>query len=154
MTDAAIAAAEARLGVRLPSSYRAHVLRDAPGYRRSMPVAPGDHASPPLLSVDEIDRFEALEPEWLDAFRQGYEAEGGGAAAAMHDDPDDPATMRIDELGGTIVISAVVDERVLLLNPARVGSDGEWEAWDFANWYPGAYRYPSFEELMRGVSSE
>jgi hypothetical protein len=153
MTDAAIAAAEARLGVRLPPSYRAHVLRDGPGHRRSMPGAPGDHASPPLLSVDEIDRFEALEPEWLAAFRQGYEA-GGGGAAAVHDDPDDPATIRVDELGGAIVISAVVDERVLLLNPAQVGSDGEWEAWDFANWYPGAYRYPSFAELMRRVSSE
>ena len=153
MTDAqAVEATEARLQVRLPPSYRDHVLRHRPAQRRSTPVAP-DAASPPLLSVEEIDRFETLEPKRLGAFRDGYAAGGGGHAAAS-DDPDDPATFRIDELGGTIVVSAVVDERVLLLNPARIVSDGEWEAWDFANWYPGAYRYPSFAALMRAIADE
>ena len=150
MTDArALEAAEARLRVRLPTSYRDHVLRHAPAHLLSMPVTTEDD-SPPLLSVDEIARFGTLEPEWLGAFSDGYATGGNGLAAAI-DDPDDPATFRVDQLGNTIVISAVVDERVLLLNPARVGADGEWEAWDFANWYPGTYRYPSFAVLMRAI---
>ncbi|HEY3110361.1 MAG TPA: hypothetical protein VGL23_16490 [Chloroflexota bacterium] len=30
-----------------------------------------------------------------------------------------------------------------------VTPEGEWEAWFFANWYPGASRYRSFWELMQ-----
>jgi hypothetical protein len=150
---AAIEAAEARLGIRLPPSYRDHVLRHRPEHRRSRPAPRGEEGSPPLLSIEEIDRFEALEPDWLAAFRHGYEA-GGGGGGLLADDPEDPATFRLEELGGTVVISGVVDGRVLLLNPARVGSDDEWEAWDFANWYPGAYRYPSFAALLRRVADE
>jgi hypothetical protein len=29
-----------------------------------------------------------------------------------------------------------------------VFADGEWEAWFFANWLPGASRYRSFAEMM------
>jgi hypothetical protein len=30
-----------------------------------------------------------------------------------------------------------------------VTPDGEWEAWFFANWNPGANRYRSFREMMQ-----
>jgi hypothetical protein len=43
----------------------------------------------------------------------------------------------------------VEDSAVCLLNPQAITRDGEWEAWFFANWLPGARRYRSFEELMR-----
>jgi hypothetical protein len=29
-----------------------------------------------------------------------------------------------------------------------VAKDGEWEAWFFANWLPGATRYRSFQGMM------
>lgn len=38
---------------------------------------------------------------------------------------------------------------ILLLNPQVITSEGEWEAWFFSNWGPGADRYPSFWELMQ-----
>ncbi len=41
-----------------------------------------------------------------------------------------------------------VDDGVYLLNPKAVTPDGEWEAWFFANWVPGARRFPSFAHLM------
>jgi hypothetical protein len=47
-------------------------------------------------------------------------------------------------------ISAWGDLRLLLLNPRVTFSDGEWEAWDFATFYPGAVRYRSFWEMMVG----
>ena len=31
---------------------------------------------------------------------------------------------------------------------SAVTHDGEWEAWFFANWLPGATRFRSFAELM------
>ena len=47
---------------------------------------------------------------------------------------------------------APFDQRVLLINPASVDQGGEWEAWDFASWYPGAYRYPSFANLVETLA--
>src|SRR5260370_1627387 len=41
-----------------------------------------------------------------------------------------------------------VGDGVYLLNPQAVAPDGEWEAWFFANWVPGARRYPSFAHLL------
>ncbi len=41
------------------------------------------------------------------------------------------------------------DSMIYVLNPLVVASDGEWEAWRFAHWIPGAERFPSFELLMR-----
>ena len=45
-------------------------------------------------------------------------------------------------------ISDTGDAAILLLNPQVITTDGEWEAWFFSNWNPGARRYPSFWELM------
>ena len=42
--------------------------------------------------------------------------------------------------------------RILLINPARINAEGEWEAWDFATWYPGAYRYRSFDDLVAALA--
>ena len=50
---------------------------------------------------------------------------------------------------GSLVQVSDVGDGVYLLNPEAVTPDGEWEAWFFANWVPGARRYPSFAHLMR-----
>jgi hypothetical protein len=41
------------------------------------------------------------------------------------------------------------DSAICLLNPQVVTPEGDWEAWFFANWLPGANRYRSFWELMQ-----
>jgi hypothetical protein len=46
-------------------------------------------------------------------------------------------------------ISERTDDSVYLLNPQIVTADGEWEAWLFANWVPGAFRYRSFWDMMQ-----
>lgn len=43
------------------------------------------------------------------------------------------------------------DVRMLLLNPRVTFPDGEWEAWDYASWYPGVYRYRSFRDMMEAM---
>ncbi len=45
-------------------------------------------------------------------------------------------------------ISDVGDSAIYLLNPQIVTADGEWQAWLFSNWNPGAVRHRSFQELM------
>jgi SMI1 / KNR4 family (SUKH-1) len=141
-----IQAAESRLGLRLPPSYRRHLLDTGD--------LPGDHGLT-LLPIDQIDRFGRREPEWLAGWLEGYESGAAmhGPGESLRDDPGDPATMRVDQLADTIVISTIVDERVLLINPAAIDQGREWEAWDFANWYPGAYRYPSFARLVETLAS-
>ena len=141
-----IQAAEARLHLRLPPSYRAHMLGGA--------ELPGDHGLT-LLPVSEIDRFGRRESAWLAGWTSGHAwAEAAyGSGDRLGDDPADPATFPARQLGDTIVISTTVDERVLLINPATADPGGEWEAWDFANWYPGAYRYPSFARLVAALKA-
>lgn len=46
-----------------------------------------------------------------------------------------------------IAISDWFDGGIILLNP-NVKMGEEFEAWAFANWYPGATRYKSFWDLM------
>jgi hypothetical protein len=41
------------------------------------------------------------------------------------------------------------DSSIYLLNPNIVTADGEWEAWFFGDWLPGADRYHSFIDLMQ-----
>ena len=36
----------------------------------------------------------------------------------------------------------------ILLNPLAESSDGEWQAWFFSNWNPGAVRYRSFQQMI------
>lgn len=45
-------------------------------------------------------------------------------------------------------ISDLGDSAIYLLNPLAISPEGEWEAWFFANWNPGAVRYRSFWELI------
>lgn len=142
-----IRAAEERLGLRLPASYRRQLLASED--------LPGEHGLA-LLPVHEIDSFAQLQPDWLAGWMEGYRSVAGASIPAeqLPDDPNDPATMPAEQLGDTIVVSTTADMRVLLLNPALIDAAGEWEAWDFATWYPGAYRYPSFAHLAEALASE
>ena len=142
-----IQAAEDRLGLRLPPSYRAHLLAGA--------GLPGNHELT-LLPMGEIDRFSRREAEWLAGWMDGYRSVPGSSMGTepLPDDPGDPATMPAEQLGDTIVVSTTADMRVLLINPGRLDAGSEWEAWDFATWYPGAYRYPSFTRLVAALASE
>ena len=140
-----IQATEDRLGLRLPASYRARLLAAA--------GLPGNHQLN-LLPVGEIDRFARREAEWLAGWMEGYRSVPSPSTPTepLPDDPSDPATMPAEQLGDTIVVSTIADMRVLLINPGRIDAGGEWEAWDFATWYPGAYRYPSFGHLVAALA--
>jgi hypothetical protein len=133
-TEDEIAAAEARLGTPLPESYR-QFLQYSNGWRWITPFIEQ------LWSTSEVDHYAARHQDLIDAWRQGRSTYG--AASQSAEDVDD------QELSTAIEVSDVADG-VLLLNPRVRSDDGEWEAWFFAAWLPGATRYRSFWELMHG----
>jgi len=112
-------AAERRLGVRLPPSYRAFLLVSN-GFARPSSFIPE------LYGAAAVEPFAKRNAQWAEAYRQLY--------------PD---------LGECLQVSAVGDDAVLLLNPNIVDADGEWAAYFFANWIPGARQYASFRDWLR-----
>jgi hypothetical protein len=112
--------AEARLDTSLPPDYRAF-----------------------LRATNGLDGLA----DWVTRLRPA------GELAWLRD--EDPELIEIwaeaaddDSLHRTLVLSDEEDGARVLLNPAAVADDGEWEAWFFAHWVPGAEPYPSFRSLV------
>lgn len=136
-----IASAEQRIGVRLPPSYRAF-LSISNGFDD---IGPFIYR---LYSTAEIDWFSERNKGWIDAYQEGLEG-GNDISAEEHlSNPKDSVRFRRAYLSRCLQISDVGDSAVVLLNPEVVNSEGEWETWLFANWYPGAERYPSFRAYV------
>ncbi len=127
-TEDQIAALEARIGARLPPSYR-QFLAVTNGWRDTGAFIYK------MWSVEEVDWFRVRNKEWIDIWN------------SMGDDDLGPSEGR--EMKTALEISDTGDSAILLLNPQVITSEGEWEAWFFSNWGPGADRYPSFWELMQ-----
>ena len=66
----------------------------------------------------------------------------------MYGETQDSVRFRVEYLESALEVSDIGDSAIFLLNPKVVTPDGEWEAWFFGNWLPGASRYRSFAELM------
>ncbi len=129
-SDEQIGRAEARLGKPLSPSYRGF-LKASNGWR-----ATGFFVDR-LWSTDDI--------EWSGSvIRNGLPIGSGGAAQYPPQDLDSDGHY----LPSVLEISDVGDSAIYLMNPQIVAGDGEWQAWFFSNWNPGAVRHRSFQELM------
>ncbi|TYQ31014.1 SMI1/KNR4 family protein [Pseudanabaena sp. UWO310] len=62
---------------------------------------------------------------------------------------DDPLLTRSQYMKTALQISSTRDGDVFLLNPIIKDARNEWEAWDFGNKNPGAFRYHSFWDMMQ-----
>ncbi|MCY2952989.1 MAG: HEAT repeat domain-containing protein [Planctomycetota bacterium] len=129
---------EQRLGVILPPSYRAFLLTSN-GWRRTTRFI--DRIRP----TQEVNWFRVENEQWVEV----YSDSGSPLADEEYYDygEDGAPDHRNGHMPSLLQISDV-DDGVYLLNPEGVTPDGEWEAWFFANWVPGAKRYPSFAHLM------
>jgi hypothetical protein len=144
-TDEQIAAAEARLGISLPSDYR-EFLQVTNGWLWTNSFIER------IWPVEEIQWLASSDPDiiadWSISWDWSQEEYGREDAedGAVHEQKCLPATLRISDIeyAGTAM---------LLLNPEVIRSSGEWEAWFFAHWVPGAEVYPSFWELMQNMHS-
>lgn len=132
---------ESRLGRALPPSYRAF-LETTDGYVGGGSVA---RARP----AREVAPFVVEEREWVDAW---LEPHGGGTALTVIEHVAcrgrDVVDARWSLLSDAVQVSDTFDGAVYLLCPAVVDDAGEWEAWLFATWLPGAARFASWWDLV------
>ncbi|MFP4323487.1 MAG: SMI1/KNR4 family protein [Anaerolineales bacterium] len=126
--EAALSALEARLGCTLPPSYR-EFLKASDGF-----LLPGPGVQR-LYGTLDVRWFRDENQFQIDIWRESV-------------GPDDPPLE--DDLGDLLEIAGPEpgESARLLLNPNVMGRDGEWEAWFFEDWMPGADKYPSFYALM------
>jgi hypothetical protein len=154
-----IAALEKRLDKALPPSYRSF-LAETNGWRNCGAFIYK------LWPCSEVRWFRERNQQWIDAY---VHPENNGITILCADGKPPPppraltdreyltygrkqdcCRFRAEYLQSALEISDVGDSAILLLNPLTVTDTGEWEAWFFANWNPGACRYRSFRELMEG----
>jgi hypothetical protein len=137
-----IAQAEARLGIKLPPSYR-EFLKVTNGWRIMIRFIPR------MWSTEEV--------EWLSKTDREL-AEGWLSYVPASDEEYFVYGKEQKEfsLKGEYFLTALdISDKELagtaryLLNPKVVFENGEWEAWFYAHWLPGARRYRSFWEMMQ-----
>lgn len=131
---------EKRLGVALPPSYK-DFLQISNGWLRTTPFVGR------IRPAEGVDWFRVENEQWVEAYSQSGSEEPDDVYYTYG--PEGASNHRAEHLAYLLQISDV-DDGVYLLNPAAVTPDGEWEAWFFANWIPGASRFPSFAHLMLG----
>jgi hypothetical protein len=146
-TEAQIAQAEARLKTKLPPSYR-EFLKVTNGWRATT------FSIDRLWSTEEIEWFSVRHQDWVNAWNLGWSIGVGPGEVHIPDEEyliygdGQTEALRIEYLQTALEISGFGDG-IYLLNHRIVTEDGEWEAWFFADWLPGARRYCSFWELMQ-----
>lgn len=149
-TEEQVKEAEERLGIAFPPSYRTF-LKVSNGWRQ--PEAFWTSSAGSLWSTDQVEWFSVRNQDWIDAYVMPSQE---GALRTVPDDEylvygedqDCALSLRVEYLQTALEISGNGDG-VYLLNPKVIGDGGEWEAWFFANWMPGADRYRSFWEMMQ-----
>lgn len=139
-----IAALEARLGDRLPPTYKEFLRASNGWFQVAM-----DAESGRFWSTGEVQWFRDQAPWWIQSWTEGIpEIQVPDDQYYVYGRSQDPVHMRPQYLHSALAISEDVDAAVYLLNPAVRSASGEWEAWYFGNELPGANRYRSFRELM------
>lgn len=143
-----IAQAETRLGTKLPPSYR-EFLKVTNGWRQL------NSFIYKLWSTVEVEWFAVRhQDDWINPWVEGYTSSGSDPVSIsdeeylVYGEEQDGSIMRIEYLQTALEISDTGDAAILLLNPQVLTTEGEWEAWFFASWIPGAKRYQSFWEMM------
>ena len=120
-------------------TYDERLVRTSMFVERIRPVSQVD-----WLESDAPELLDGLSPEDGDDLMQNY-------PSAQYFSYDGRPIFDCDHFRQSLVIADPIpgDSMIYVLNPLVVAPDGEWEAWRFANWIPGAERFPSFELLMR-----
>ena len=101
--------------------------------------------------VEEVDWYRVENSRGIQSIIESYSGSDPVSDEEYFDysyDQRSPA-YRPQYLLSVLQISDVGDSAVYLLNPEVRTAEGEWEAWFFASWRPGATRYRSFWEMMQ-----
>ncbi len=139
-TEEAVIALENRLRIRLPPSYRSFLLQVDGCDRFGLGLGG-------LLRVVQVKWFREDNGDWISAYTEGDQADPLEEEHRRYGPDQESFRFRRAYLFHLLQIGDVYDGSVYLLNPLVQDGSGEWEAWSFANSYPGAFREPSFLAL-------
>jgi hypothetical protein len=140
-TNEQILQAEERLKICLPPSYKSFLVASN-GFKQ-LSCFLWD-----FFPVEKIDWIDNIDPEFFELYKTEFK--DFTVTDEEYDDYSDnqkSTNFKSEYLVNTLAVSNWGDSAIVLLNPL-VKFGNEWEAWVFANWYPGAHRFKSFEELM------
>ncbi|MEM7595089.1 MAG: SMI1/KNR4 family protein [Cyanobacteria bacterium P01_A01_bin.83] len=140
-TEEEVSQLEKRLGAKLPLSYR-HFLLASNGF-----TILNEYCQ--LYGTDEIKWFVEENRDWAEIWDDEDDIED--EKYFQYGRHQDCCWIRGRYLKTALGISSTEDGYVYLLNPKIIDSRNEWEAWDFGNKNPGAYRYRSFWKMMQEV---
>jgi len=142
-----IVAAEKRLGVTLPPSYRSF-LAFSNGW------CPYSSVIWRLLPANEIEWLRMADPEGVAEVQEFYRADALTDEEYLdYDYPDHSERLRQEYHPDCLVVgkprcSSPAGGELLLLNPRVISADGEWEAIYFDAWAPGNKRCRTFRDLV------
>ncbi|MGB8700576.1 MAG: SMI1/KNR4 family protein, partial [Thermosynechococcaceae cyanobacterium] len=140
-TEEEVSKLEKRLGAKLPTSYRNFLLA-SDGF-----TVLNEYCD--LYGIDQINWFIEENRDWAECWDDGNDVED--EKYFQYGEHQDCCWLRGRYMKTALQISSAEDGYVYLLNPQVIDSRSEWEAWDFGNKYPGAYRYRSFWDMMQKV---
>ncbi|PPT06412.1 hypothetical protein CKA32_003149 [Geitlerinema sp. FC II] len=147
-TEEDIQKLERRLKKSLPLSYR-NFLLCCNGW-----FVPA-YFSMKFLDTEKINWFDNLNPEWIKIWTnfsdREIDEEIDNEEYFQYGKSQSCCQFRSQYLKTALQISTDCDGYVYLLNPEVIDERGEWEAWEFGDKYPGAYRYRSFWEMMQAI---
>ncbi|UOQ72096.1 SMI1/KNR4 family protein [Hymenobacter cellulosilyticus] len=141
--EAELNALEARLQIMLPPSYRAF-LQASNGF------GPLDRFIWRLKPSAEVDWLVKTEADLVEMWEIDVETVPSvpDEEYFIYGAEQNKIQVRGEYFRGLLMVSDWGDAGFLALNP-DVQHQGEWEAWHFAHWIPGAARYRSFAELIK-----
>lgn len=145
VTEKQIAQLEKRIGYQLPPSYR-NFLLTTNGWSHTTEFIER------IRPAAKVDWLQNDDPALVDAWPDDDDQQPmDGLSSEEYFAYDQRAMFEVAHMRETLIIADPVagDSMIYLLNPLVVAEDGEWEAWRFAHWIPGAERFSSFELLMR-----
>ncbi len=103
-----------------------------------------------IYGTDKIDWFINENQDWVDAWNNSND-EISDKQYFQYGAHQDCCWIRTRYMKTALQISSTEDGDVYLLNPLIIDRRNEWEAWNFGNKNPGAYRYRSCWEMMQAV---
>ncbi|HEY3189173.1 MAG TPA: SMI1/KNR4 family protein [Solirubrobacteraceae bacterium] len=152
-----VEALEARLGTRLPPSYRGFLLRsDGAAAQPGVGLTTSEVG---LLDCAQVGWFRDRERSYVDIWSDlDLEVTPDGLHTGFHGFPEaryldlarrpESIEHKRGHVRYVLQISGEIDGYTILLNPLVVDQHGEWEAWDFGSKLPGAARHRSFAALL------
>jgi hypothetical protein len=142
-TPDAVAAAEARLGVRLPPSYRDFLLT-TDGWRHAGIFVSQMRGTSSLSWLRDVESF------WAEHWDEFYAPEDDD-----DDDYSDEGPESRNPFRPALLISLEADSGILFLNPEDVNEAGEWAAYSHFSWRAEPpVRFDSFTALMEHLHAE